>query len=189
MASNPVNEYNLNTFLEIYFKKYETSKINTFSPRERLKQKFANLKQKAKTKIGEKVEKINSIKNTSSSEDMILNSETTFKRDDYFEKLRKIYTLKKEKVNHNLKNLKRFYQKRLDEKESTKVLKTIIKLTLLTSFCFINFVYFYKMRRIRFWFLSMSMSGFLCLNIFLQYQLNARYKRRIRNFVFIEGEN
>jgi hypothetical protein len=175
--TNTVNVYNLNSFLAVYFKLYVESK--RISGTQKLKQKFSNLKQK----VGEKIRREN-----------LQESEHVFevkqeKKDDYFDKLRNFYTLKKDKVNHNLKNFREFYQKRLDEKESTKVLKNMTKWSLLFSYSVLNFIYMKKVGKARFWFFLASTSGFLCLNIFLQYKLNARYKRRIRNLVLNESEN
>jgi hypothetical protein len=170
MSNSTVNVNNLSSYLVIYFRLYSNSK--RISASQKLKQKISNLKQR----VGKKIKR-------EDVQELEYNLEIyrQEKKDDYFDKLRNFYTLKKDKVNHNLKNIREFYQKRLDEKESSKVLKNMTKWSLLFSYCVVNIFYIKKFEKARFFFLLASTSGFLGLNIFLQYQLNARYKRRIRN--------
>ena len=108
------------------------------------------------------------------------NKTETNTRGDYLERLRNFYKIKKEKAKYNLHNIQKFYKKRLDEKESTKLKKSITRWSLLTTFAFLNVYLYYRNRKFRTGVFLFSTFIFLNLNIVIQSVINSRYKRRIR---------
>ena len=97
------------------------------------------------------------------------------------ERLRTRYKVSKEKVNHNLLNLQKFYQKRLDEKESTKLKKSMVKWGLFSSYLITNyFVYSLKSKVFNFKFLFMNSAIFIITNLAIQRKINKQYKERIK---------
>jgi hypothetical protein len=195
MEANIINTSNINQIMNLYFRVYSIEAHNKFKSnqipnnrslvlnRDKIKEKFKTLRQK----VGNKLRGENSVKYESDSTVPILNSENTVieasrnSRGDLMERLRKRYKVSKEKVNHNLLNLQKFYQKRLDEKESTKLKKSIAKFSLFSSFLLVNFYVFTRKRiffRMNFFILNSAF--FLISNLTIQRIINSHYKERIR---------
>ena len=99
---------------------------------------------------------------------------------DYFDKLKTFYKLKKDKVNHKIENMHKLYERRLDEKERIKLLKSISKCSVFSTFGLFNFYYLYSRRIFKFRIFALSSVVALSVNVCLQYQLNQHYKRRIK---------
>lgn len=154
-----------------------------------VKEKFKILRQKLNNKLRkENIVKSDSDSHENSSIDanQIIDHPLTeniskFSRGDYMERLRTRYKVSKEKVNHNLLNLQKFYQKRLDEKESTKLKKSMVKWGLFSSYLITNyFVYSLKSKLFNFKFLFMNSAIFIITNLAIQRKINKQYKERIK---------
>jgi hypothetical protein len=153
---------------------------------DKVKEKFKMVRQKVNNKLrGE-----NAVKSDSENSNTQVNQITPqplaentskFSRVDYMERLRTRYKVSKEKVNHNLLNLQKFYQKRLDEKESTKVKKSMVKWGLFSSYVFTNyFVFNIKANLFNFKFFFLNSAIFLFTNLAMQRKINKEYKERIK---------
>jgi hypothetical protein len=156
---------------------------------EEVKEKFKSLRQKVNIKLrrentvkSDSEIQENSITHTNHIKDQPLTENTSqFSRGDYMERLRTRYKVSKEKVNHNLLNIQKFYQRRLDEKESTKLKKSMVKWGLFSSYLITNyFVYSIKSNLFNFKFLFLNSTIFIFTNLAIQRKINKQYKERIK---------
>jgi len=199
MEANIINTSNFNQYLNAYFKVYSTKVKNqvigkqihnkNFSGlnREKIKNKFKTLRQKVNNKLRKensvKLESahINNDQNLSKEIPQIVDVTPKISRGDYMERLRHRYKVSKEKVNHNLLNLQKFYLKRLNERESTKMKKSIVRWSLFTCYIILNYVIYTRNNNLfSFRFLLINSSLFLINNWCIQRMINKEYKEKIK---------
>ncbi len=155
--------------------------------KEKLRDKFSKLKQK----VNKKLEKPEELRNNDPSESYYNRLKGYYNgkkeanpialKGDYMERLKNFYKIKKDKFKYNLNNIQNFYRKRLDEKEATKVLKSITRWTVFSHFIIMNYFLYKSNRRYKPLIFMFSAVFYLGFNVFIQTLINSRYKKRVRD--------
>lgn len=166
--------------------------MNNFLYKERLRDKFSKLKQKVNKKLSieEQDQALTNANNGNSYYNRLkvyynnkkeANPIVQVHKGDYMERLQNFYKIKKDKFKYNLNNIQNFYRKRLDEKEATKVLKSITRWTLFSSFILMNYFLYRSNRKYKPLIFIFSSVFYLGFNVVVQNLINSRYKKRVRD--------